>query len=123
MIMQAKWHIENPLQCPLVHTLSMIAGKWKPVILHVLSSAASRPGELRCLMPAISQKMLTQQLRELVSDGLVLRVQIAQKPLHVEYRLSDTGLSVVPLLQQMYAWGANYQAVQTGHDVGEVSLN
>jgi DNA-binding HxlR family transcriptional regulator len=68
------WHTENPVACPMVSAINVIGGKWKPIILHMLSEGIMRFGELKKNIPPISQKMLTQQLRELEADGIVLRV-------------------------------------------------
>lgn len=102
-------HADNPLQCPLVHAMNMLGGKWKPVILHMLSGGVRRFGELQRGIPPISQKMLTQQLRELEADGVVHREVYAQVPPKVEYRLTDAGAELVPILDALYRWGSEAQ--------------
>ncbi len=94
--------------CPMTTTLQVIGGKWKTVILWHLRSETRRFGVLRKLIPAITQKMLTQQLRELERDGVVLRKVYAEVPPRVEYSLTDLGHSLEPVLAAMCAWGADY---------------
>ncbi len=102
---QARWHIENPVDCPLVAAINIVGGKWKPIILHMLGTRTMRFGELQRSIPPVSQKMLTQQLRELEADGIVHREVIAEKPLHIEYSLTALGASLWPVLQTLYDWG------------------
>ena len=89
----------------MVVALNVIGGKWKPVILHMLSSGTMRFGELKRNIPPVSQKMLTQQLRELEADGIVLREAYAEMPPKVEYSLSARGESLRPILESLYEWG------------------
>jgi len=102
----------NKTNCPVVATLDMIGGKYKALILWHLQnkSAPLRFGELRKLIPQATQKMLTQQLRELEDDGLVIRKVYPVVPPKVEYRLSKLGRSIKPILDSMCAWGAAYMA-------------
>lgn len=96
--------------CVVELALQIIGGKWKPLILYHLSrNGTSRFGELRKTMPNITQKMLTQQLRELEEDGLVHRVVYPQVPPKVEYSLSDFGMSVLPILERLSEWGRSYE--------------
>jgi DNA-binding HxlR family transcriptional regulator len=94
--------------CPVEATLDVIGGKWKAVILWHLKGEIRRFGELRRLMPGITQKMLTQQLRELERDGLINRVVYAEVPPRVEYSLSAAGRSLDPVLKEMCQWGENF---------------
>ncbi|MCL2384077.1 MAG: helix-turn-helix transcriptional regulator [Oscillospiraceae bacterium] len=94
--------------CPVVATLSMIGGKYKVLILWHLTYGIKRFGELRKLIPQATQKMLTQQLRELEDDGLVIRTVYAVVPPKVEYQLSTLGKSIKPILNEMKSWGTNY---------------
>jgi len=98
----------NEYNCPVVATLDMIGGKYKSLILWHLTDATLRFGEIRRLIPQATPKMLTQQLRELEKDNLVLRTVYPVVPPKVEYRLSDLGKSIKPILEAMYAWGADY---------------
>ena len=94
--------------CPVVSTLDMIGGKYKALILWHLVDKTLRFGELRRLIPQATQKMLTQQLRELEEDNLVIRTVYPVVPPKVEYQLSDLGKSIKPILDAMRDWGTDY---------------
>ncbi len=96
--------------CPVVSTLDIIGGKWKILILYHLNSQTRRFNELQRLMPAITQRMLTLQLRELESDGIVHREVYPQVPPKVEYSLTELGLTLMPVIESMHAWGRQYAA-------------
>ena len=89
-------------------TLEVIGGKWKCVILCHLTYGKLRTSDLKRLMPKITQKMLTQQLRELESDGIVKRIVYNQVPPKVEYELSEYGLSLKPILDSLCNWGETH---------------
>jgi len=96
--------------CAMELTLLLIGGKWKPIILYRLGQDGTRRfSELKRSMPSITQKMLTQQLRELENDGIVHRQVYAEVPPKVEYSLTPMGQSVLPLLKQLCQWGAEYE--------------
>ncbi|WP_454191305.1 winged helix-turn-helix transcriptional regulator [Paenibacillus sp. Marseille-Q7038] len=86
-------------------TLEVIGGKWKPVILFHLTFGKKRNNEFRSLVPAITQKMLTQHLRELEEEGIILRTSYNQVPPKVEYELTDYGWSLKEILHLMCRWG------------------
>ena len=96
---------ENPLGCPVVSTLGLISGKWKPMIIHILISQPMRFGKLKGVMSPISQKVLTEQLRELESSHIVQREVLDEKVLNVTYSLTDYGKSLAPVLDALYVWG------------------
>ena len=98
--------------CPLVATLDMIGGKYKALILWHLVDGIRRFGELRKLIPQATQKMLTQQLRELEEDNLITRTVYPVVPPKVEYRLSELGESINPILEAMRVWGTDYMKSQ-----------
>jgi len=98
----------NKTNCPVVATLAMIGGKYKALILWHLVDETRRFGELRKLIPQATQKMLTQQLRELEDDNLVVRTVYPVVPPKVEYQLSDLGKSIKPILDAMRNWGIDY---------------
>jgi len=98
----------NSTNCPVVATLDIIGGKYKALILWHLIDGTRRFGELRRLIPQATQKMLTQQLRELEEDHLVIRTVYPVVPPKVEYRLSDLGKSIEPILDAIRVWGTDY---------------
>ncbi|MGG0717436.1 winged helix-turn-helix transcriptional regulator [Robertmurraya massiliosenegalensis] len=89
-------------------TLEVIGGKWKCVILCHLTHGKKRTSELKKLMPDITQKMLTQQLRELEADGVINRIVYNQVPPKVEYELSEYGRSLEHILNALCDWGETH---------------
>jgi len=99
----------NPVEgCPLTAALAAIGGKWKLIIVYWLAESPKHFAALRKVMPGISQKVLTQQLRELTSDGIVNREPKGEVPARVEYSLSDYGRSVLPLVEEVRLWGRSH---------------
>ena len=99
----------NPVTgCPLTAAFAAIGGKWKMIIIYWLAESPKHFAALRKLMPSISQKVLTEQLRELESDGLVLREPKGAIPAPVEYSLTDYGRSVLPLVEEVRLWGRSH---------------
>ena len=99
---------ERNLTCPVRTTLNVLGGKWKLLILSYLLDEPRRYGELRRLMPEITEKMLIQELRELEADGLVARTVFQQVPPKIEYALIGPGEQVRPVLQALLGWGQDY---------------
>ena len=93
------------VKCPVAATLNYIGGRWKAVILYFLSSGERRFGEIAARIPGISKKVLSQQLKELESDGLISRKQYHEFPSQVEYALTDFGKSLSPVFREMSIWG------------------
>jgi DNA-binding HxlR family transcriptional regulator len=96
----------DPDHCPVETTLSVIAGRWKPFVFYHLRSRPRRFNELRRRMPKVTQRMLTQTLRELEAAGLVSRTVEAVVPPRVTYALTEQGRSLFPILDAMADWGA-----------------
>lgn len=96
-------------QCPVTYTLHKIGGRWKPIILYHLSNGPRRYSELKRAIPAITEKMLIQHLKELELDKLVSRTSQPVVPPHVTYDLTDKGEALKPILSAMAAWGLSYQ--------------
>lgn len=96
----------NPSQCKVVVALDAIVGKWKPILLlQLMTGGTKRFSELRKLIPNITQRMLTSQLRDLEEQDLIQRVIYAQIPPKVEYSITDYGKTLMPLLHEMHKWG------------------
>jgi len=99
----------NPVEgCPLTAALAAIGGKWKLIIVYFLAESPKHFAALRKAMPGISQKVLTQQLRELISDGIVNREVKGAVPAPVEYSLTEYGRSVLPLVEDVRLWGRGH---------------
>lgn len=94
--------------CPVEGTLELIDGKWKGVVLYHLLSGTLRFNELRRLLKNCTQRMLTNQLRELEADGLVHREIYAQVPPKVEYSLTARGRSLEPVIRALKDWGETH---------------
>jgi len=92
-------------QCPVTFCMSRIGGKWKPILLHLISKGANRFGILQKGIEGISKQMLTKQLRELEADGILHREIFAEIPPRVEYSLTPYGQSLMPVIASMRDWG------------------
>jgi DNA-binding HxlR family transcriptional regulator len=91
--------------CPAEATLAVIGGRWKVPVLFQLFQGVKRFSELRRALPSVTQKMLTQQLRELERDGILHREVYAQVPPKVEYSLTPRGETLRPIIDAMCDWG------------------
>ncbi|WP_330641351.1 MULTISPECIES: winged helix-turn-helix transcriptional regulator [Faecalicatena] len=96
-------------ECPVEMTLQLIGDKWKVLIIRDLLGGTKRFNELMRSVSGISQKVLTANLRSLEASGLVNRKVYPQVPPKVEYSLTDTGLSLKPILDSMIEWGMAYK--------------
>src|SRR5262249_38426244 len=94
--------------CGVETTIAVVGGNWKPMILYPLLSGPRRFGELNRLIPEITQRMLTLQLRELEEDGVIAREVYKQVPPKVEYSLTPFGRTIEPILSLMEQWGEQY---------------
>ena len=95
--------------CPVETALGLIGGKWKGVILYHLMDGTKRFGELRKFMPTVTQRMLTKQLRELESDGLLHREVYKVVPPKVEYSLTKKAEPLKPIILALEQWGKSHQ--------------
>ena len=95
--------------CPVETTLALIGDKWKVLILRDLLPGTKRFGELKRSIGSVSQKVLTAQLRDMESKGLVHREVYPEVPPRVEYSLTHLGRSLAPILDAMRTWGETYQ--------------
>ncbi|MEM1443025.1 MAG: helix-turn-helix domain-containing protein [Verrucomicrobiota bacterium] len=95
--------------CPVERVLGIISGKWKPsVIFHLNEEGVLRFAELQKLIPEVTQRMLTQQLREMERDGLIQRTDHQEKPLRVDYRLTELGETLRPVFENLETWGGSH---------------
>lgn len=100
----ARKQIENTEFCSMVHAMNHIGSRWKPIILYLLANKSVRFGKLLFCLQGISRKVLTDQLRELEDDALIIRQKFAEVPPRVEYSLSEKGKSFLPVLKQLCEW-------------------
>ncbi|NEO31915.1 MAG: helix-turn-helix transcriptional regulator [Symploca sp. SIO3C6] len=103
--MRSKAANTNKVSCPVENTLKVIGGRWKVLILRELFQGVKRFGQLHRALEGITQKMLTQQLREMEADGIVNREVYLQVPPKVEYSLTPLGKSLKPVIDSMHEWG------------------
>jgi DNA-binding HxlR family transcriptional regulator len=98
----------HDFHCPIEATLSVLGGKWTPLVLWHLRDETLRFGELRRKIPNITKKMLSQRLQELEEEGVVHREAYAEVPPRVEYSLTEFGQTLRPVLESMCEWGTTY---------------
>ena len=98
--------------CPVEIIMGLIGDKWKVLIIRDLLTGTKRFGELRKSVTGITQKVLTNNLRQMEASGLVKRKVYAEVPPKVEYSLTETGLSLKPILDSMVTWGNEYRKKQ-----------
>ena len=97
--------IKDINKCPLTAALTVVGGKWKPIIILNLSKSPKRFGQLDYAIAQVSRKVLASHLAEMVKDGLVTRHSYSESPPRVEYRLTDKGRELVPIFQGLADWG------------------
>lgn len=102
--------------CPVTYVMEKIGGYWKPIIIYHLSTGSKRYSELRKAIPAITEKMLIQHLKQLENDGLVVRKAKPVVPPFVTYCLSESGKGLMPVIDAMAAWAFSdmNEEIQTG---------
>lgn len=100
--------LDSKYSCPVEATMDVISGKWKTLIIHHLLEDTKRFSELKRLIPKVTQRMLTSQLRELEQHGIVHRKVYAEVPPKVEYSLTEFGKTLEPILWAMHDWGKSF---------------
>ena len=95
--------------CPFIKAIGTISNKWKPIIINVINYRTIRFGQLGAIIPVITRKVLTEQLRELEEDGIIKRVVYKESPARVEYSLTEKGLAFLPILDQINEWNRKYE--------------
>jgi DNA-binding HxlR family transcriptional regulator len=104
-------------ECPVATTVSLIGNKWKLLIIRNLLVRPWRFNELQKNLEGISQKVLTDSLRSMEKDGIIVRTVYPEVPPRVEYSLSELGESMRPILDSMQAWGNNYKQIMENNPV------
>lgn len=100
---------QNPVSdCPITAAMAAMGSKWKLIIVYWLAEEPRHFAGLRQLMPSISQKVLTEQLRELIADDIVHREETGEVPAPVIYSLTDYGRSLTPIVQTVKTWGRGH---------------
>jgi|SRR5450432_3010478 len=107
LLVKKSVHSHINYQCSVIATLRLFATKWKPCILCYLGKKPMRYNELYRIIPNISRKILSEHLKELEKDSVIVRIQYDDKLQRVEYGLSERGKSLLPILEQLQNWGLN----------------
>jgi DNA-binding HxlR family transcriptional regulator len=105
--------------CPFTRAIGTIGNKWKPIIIDVIGTRTTRFGQLAAIIPIISRKVLTEQLKELEGDGLVERVAFSEMPPRVEYKLTEKGLAFLPILEDIKQWNLKYDVAPLPCETGQ----
>jgi DNA-binding HxlR family transcriptional regulator len=103
--------MKNHFGCPVQATSNVFSGKWKVLIVWNLSFGSRRFAELRDILPGVSEKVLTAQLRELEHDGVIERLMTSTVPPRVDYRLTNSGKDLIAVMEAMCAWSGKYLGV------------
>ena len=98
----------NYASCPVTHCMSVIGGKWKTIIIYLISIGINRFGVMQRNIEGISKQMLTSQLRELEKDGILERKIYAEIPPRVEYFITSKGKTLSPIIDSMKTWGEKH---------------
>ena len=96
-------------ECPLTRSMAVIGTKWKPIIINAIRNKKVRFGQLDAIIPLITRKVLTEQLKELEEDGILLRESFTELPPRVEYSLTQKGLELLPILGAIIEWNLKYE--------------
>jgi len=105
--------------CPFTRAIGTIGNKWKPIIIDVIGTRTTRFGQLAAIIPIISRKVLTEQLKELEGDGLVERAAYSELPPRVEYKLTEKGLAFLPILEDIKQWNIKYDVAPMPSETGQ----
>ena len=100
-----------PGNCPVVYCMNIIGGKWKPSIIHMIRTDRNSYSVLLKNITEISKQTLTNQLRELETDGIIERIIFPEIPPRVEYNITDYGKTLLPIIDSMYQWGRQHMKI------------
>ena len=107
--------------CPFTRAIGTIGNKWKPIIINVIGTRTIRFGQLDAIVPHISRKVLTEQLKELEEDGLLERLAYKELPPRVEYKLSEKGLAFLPILENIKEWNLKFEVAPISRETDKKS--
>lgn len=102
--------------CPFTRAIGTISNKWKPIIMNVMGTRTIRFGQLASIIPHISRKVLTEQLKEMEEDGILERIAYKELPPRVDYKLSEKGLAFLPILESIKEWNIEYEVASISED-------
>jgi len=94
--------------CAMTRTMAILGTKWKPILIYTIGKKTMRFGQLSAQVELISRKVLTEQLKELEDDGILVRQAFSEIPPRVEYHLSEKGLALLPILEEMCTWNRKF---------------
>ena len=101
---------KNPDNCPVTKIMSILGGRWKFIILYTMRNSAKRFGQINQFIPSISNKVLTEQLRELEEDDVIQRRVLTDRiPVNVEYSLTEYGYQLEPVIESIRNWGKEHR--------------
>ncbi len=100
------------VSCAMTRAMATLGSKWKPIIIHTINTRKLRFGQLNALIPLITRKVLTEQLKELEEDGILFRESFSELPPRVEYSLTEKGLALLPVLESVCEWNARFEDTQ-----------
>ena len=101
-----RYAYKNPDNCPVTKIMTVLSGRWKFIILYTLRNSPKRFGQINHFIPSISNKVLTEQLRELEEDNIIIRKVLTDRiPVNVEYSLSEKGKKIIPIIELMEDFG------------------
>ena len=103
--------------CPMTRTMATIGSKWKPIIIYALGARTLRFGQIHVRIDIISKKVLTDQLKELEQDGILIRTVFKEIPPRVEYHLTEKGLELLPILNMMTLWNSKYSETESKTEI------
>lgn len=106
-----KKKIPFDFDCGVRITMEVLGGKWKTCIIRELATESKRPSELHRIYPDVSPRVLNQQLKELEIHGVITKKIFAELPPHSEYTLTDIGKSLLPIIDELEAWGNNFRPI------------
>ncbi len=103
-----RYQYKNPENCPVTKLMSVVGGRWKFIILYTLRNSSKRFGQINQFIPSISNKVLSEQLKELEEDQIIDRKVLSDRiPINVAYSLTKKGEQLIPIIELMADWGAD----------------
>ncbi|MGS2738527.1 winged helix-turn-helix transcriptional regulator [Sinomicrobium sp. M5D2P17] len=109
--------------CPMHRSMAILGSKWKPIIIYALRDRKARFGQLHAAIGTISKKVLTDMLKELEEDHILLRQEFKELPPRVEYSLTEKGKALIPIMMELIKWdNSHYEYDKSGHGVKTIAV-